>query len=102
MPVARQSALDKARADAKARKLRDEREAASALAEFVREFEAEVSDEEHHRTATGREWRMGGTEGGMQHRSAAGAGARVSMGRARRHFTTAPKNVGHPLSSVQR
>jgi hypothetical protein len=94
MPVARQSALDKAKADAKARKLRDEREAASALEEFVKEFEAEVSDEEHHR----REWRTGGTEGGMQHTSTAGAGARVAVprgggGGARRHFTTAPKDV---------
>lgn len=92
MPVARQSALDRAKADAKARKARDEREAASALEEFVREFEAEASDEDHHR----REWRTGGTEGGMQHSSSAGAGAPVAMARGggpRRHFTTAPKDV---------
>jgi hypothetical protein len=100
MPVARQSALDKAKADAKARKLRDEREAASALEEFVKEFEAEVSDEEHNK----REWRTGGTEGGMQHTSSAGAGARVAMSRggggARRHFTTAPKDVLLPFSCL--
>jgi hypothetical protein len=99
MPAARQSALDKAKADAKARRLRDEREAASALEEFVKEFEAEVSDEEHNR----REWRTGGTEGGMQHTSNTGAGARVAMARgggARRHFTTAPKDVCSPFSLV--
>lgn len=96
-PVARQSALDKAKADAKAKKLRDEKEAASALEEFVKEFEAELSDEEHQRSHE-RQWRTGGTEGGMHHSSSSGAGARVAMstgrgGGARRHFTAVPKEV---------
>ena len=42
MPVARQSALDKARAEAKAKKLRDEKEAASALEDFVKEFDSDI------------------------------------------------------------
>jgi hypothetical protein len=79
----RQSALDKARAEAKAKKLRDEKEAASALEDFVKEFDADVAEE--------REWRRGGFEGGMVHSSAAGAGGRVNMIAGRRHFTTAPK-----------
>jgi hypothetical protein len=108
MPVARQSALDKARADAKAKRLRDEKEAASALEEFVKEFEAELSDEEHHhhqRGSRSQEWRTGGVEGGMQHSSSAGVGAKITMpgarggagGGARRHFTTAPREVLKPL-----
>jgi hypothetical protein len=88
--VVRQSALDKAKATEKARKLRDEKEAASALEEFVKEFDADVSDE----TTT---WRTGGVEGGMTHTSSHGAGARVSMP-GRRHFTGAPKRVPPPHS----
>ena len=84
--VVRQSALDKAKAAEKARKLRDEREAASALEDFVKEFDADVSDD---RTTT---WHTGGTEGGILHSSAQGAGARVSMP-GRRHFTGPPKQV---------
>ena len=88
MPI-RQSALDKARAEAKAKKLRDEKEAASALEDFVKEFDADVSEE--------REWRRGGVEGGMMHSSGAGAGGRVNLGAGRRHFTTAPKvDPSHP------
>ena len=109
MPVARQSALDRAKADAKAKKLRDEREAVSALEEFVKEFEAELSDEEHQkRSHHQREWRTGGTEGGMQHVSSAGSGARVTVasgggrGAVRRHFTTAPPKVSPlPLGTVK-
>jgi hypothetical protein len=82
VPV-RQSALDKARADARAKKLRDEKEAASALEDFVKEFD--VDD---------REWRTGGTDGGILHSSSAGAGGRASLGGGgRRHFTTAPRKV---------
>jgi hypothetical protein len=85
----RQSALDKARAEAKAKKLRDEKEAASALEDFVKEFDADVSEET--------EWRQGGVEGGMMHSSGAGAGGRVNLGAGRRHFTTAPKvATSHP------
>ena len=88
MPI-RQSALDKARAEAKAKKLRDEKEAASALEDFVKEFDADVSEET--------EWRRGGVEGGMMHSSGAGAGGRVNLGAGRRHFTTAPKvATSHP------
>ena len=104
MPVARQSALDKAKADAKAKKLRDEREAVSALEEFVKEFEAELSDEEHQkRSHHEREWRTGGTEGGIQHTSSAGSGTGVMMaggmgrGGVRRHFTTGPPIVAPHL-----
>jgi RNA recognition motif. (a.k.a. RRM, RBD, or RNP domain) len=86
MHVARQSALDKAKADAKAKKLRDEREAASALEDFVKEFDADLSDD-------GQEWQTGGIEGGILHSSTQGSGARVSMGRGRRHFTAVPKHV---------
>jgi hypothetical protein len=75
--VARQSALDKAKAEAKARRQRDEIEAQSALEDFVKEFDADVDDS----------WTQGGTEGGMLHSSEAGAGTRLSMGRGRRHFT---------------
>jgi hypothetical protein len=85
----RQSALDKAKAEARAKKLRDEKEAASALEDFVKEFDVDVSEE--------REWRSGGVEGGMKYSSAVGAGGRVNMGAGRRHFTTAPKVV--PLVS---
>ena len=85
--MARQSALDKAKADAKAKRLRDEREAASALEDFVKEFDADISDE--------KEWQTGGTEGGMLHSSTQGSGTRVSMGRGRRHFTT----VANPVNS---
>ena len=82
----RQSALDKAKADAKAKKLRDEKEAASALEDFVKEFDADISDD--------REWQTGGVEGGMKHSSTQGAGARVSMGAgSRRHFTGAAREV---------
>jgi len=89
VPV-RQSALDKAKAEARAKKLRDEREAASALEDFVKEFDADVSDD--------REWRTGGTEGGMPHSPSAGPGGRVAMGGGgRRHFTTAPKDV-YPIN----
>ena len=88
MPI-RQSALDKAKAEARAKKLRDEKEAASALEDFVKEFDVDVSEE--------REWRSGGVEGGMKYSSAVGAGGRVNMGAGRRHFTTAPKVV--PLVS---
>lgn len=91
MPI-RQSALDKAKADARAKKLRDEKEAASALEDFVKEFDADVSDE--------REWRSGGVEGGIKYSSAVGAGARVSMGASRRHFTTAPKVYSPSLGSL--
>jgi len=89
VPVARQSALDKAKAEAKAKKLRDEKEAASALEDFVKEFDADLSDEDNPPTT--KEWRTGGTEGGMLHSSSQGSGARVSLprGGARRHFTTA-------------
>ena len=87
IPVARQSALDKAKAEAKAKKLRDEKEAASALEDFVKEFEADVSDDESA------QWQVGGIEGGMLHSSSHGAGARVSVGGARRHFTAAPRQV---------
>ena len=83
-PVARQSALDKAKAEARAKKLRDEKEAASALEDFVKEFDADFSDD-------AKEWQTGGVEGGILHTSAQGSGARVSMGGGgRRHFTTAP------------
>ena len=83
--------MDKAKADAKAKKLRNEREAASALEDFVKDFDADISDD--------KQWKTGGIEGGMAHTSGAGAGARVGMGRgARRHFTTAPKEV-RPLFS---
>src|SRR5271163_710687 len=93
VPVARQSALDKAKADAKAKKLRDEKEAASALEDFVKEFDADLSDDDT------KEWRTGGIEGGMLHSSPLGSGSRVVMGaRSRRHFTNAPKhNVQAPL-----
>jgi len=86
--VVRQSALDKAKAAEKAKKLRDEKEAASALEDFVKEFDADVSDE----TTT---WHTGGTEGGILHSSAHGAGARMSMP-GRRHFTGVPKQVNPP------
>jgi hypothetical protein len=84
--------LDKARAEARAKKLRDEREAASALEDFVKEFDADVSDQ--------REWKSGGIEGGILHSSGVGAGGRVSMagGGGRRHFTTAPIQVLHSMS----
>jgi hypothetical protein len=42
----RQSALDKAKADAKARKLRDEAEAASVLEDFVKDFDADTNETE--------------------------------------------------------
>ena len=86
VPV-RQSALEKAKAEARAKKLRDEKEAASALEDFVKEFDVDVSDD--------REWRTGGIEGGIAHTSSTGAGGRISMGggAARRHFTTAPRQV---------
>jgi hypothetical protein len=88
----RQSALDKAKAEAKAKKLRDEREAASALEDFVKEFDADISDD--------REWQTGGIEGGMKHSSTQGAGARISMGAGnRRHFTGAPEVI-RPLVTV--
>jgi hypothetical protein len=87
IPVARQSALDKAKADAKARRLRDEKEAASALEDFVKEFDADIADDT-------REWKAGGTEGGMLHSSTSGSGGRVVMsGGARRHFTAAPRQT---------
>jgi hypothetical protein len=89
--VVRQSALDKAKAAEKARKLRDEKEAASALEDFVKEFDADVYDE----TTT---WRTGGVEGGITHTSSHGAGGRVSMP-GRRHFTGPPKRV-LPLPDV--
>jgi|SRR5271170_1153476 len=92
--VVRQSALDKAKAAEKAKKLRDEKEAASALEEFVKEFDADISDD----TTT---WRTGGVEGGMTHTSSHGAGARVSMPMpGRRHFTGPPKRVHFPHSST--
>lgn len=84
--VARQSAFDKAKAEAKAKRLRDEKEAASVLEDFVKEFNADVSDDEHA------EWTVGGVEGGLRHSSSQSVGARVSMGGARRHFT-APRQV---------
>ena len=94
IPVARQSAFDKAKAEAKAKKLRDEKEAASALEDFVKEFDADISDETT-------EWRTGGIEGGILHSSASGSGGRVTMGRgggSRRHFTSAPKqDVGFTI-----
>jgi hypothetical protein len=83
--VVRQSALDKAKAAEKAKKLRDEKEAASALEEFVKEFDADISDD----TTT---WHTGGVEGGITHTSSHGAGTRVSMP-GRRHFTGPPKRV---------
>ena len=88
--VARQSALDKAKAEAKAKKLRDEKEAASALQDFVKEFDADLSDEDS--VPTTKEWRTGGTEGGMLHSSSHTSVTRAAMprGGARRHFTTAP------------
>ena len=87
MPVARQSALDKAKAEAKAKKLRDEREAASALEDFVKEFDSDIP--------TDTQWQTGGIEGGLLHSSTQGSGARVSMGRggSRRHFTAVQKPV---------
>jgi len=104
VPVARQSALEKAKAEAKAKKLRDEKEAASALQDFVKEFDADLSDEDN--TPTTREWRTGGTEGGMLHSSSHGSGARVSMARggARRHFTTAPRQevVTLPMNAMDK
>ena len=87
MPVARQSALDKAKAEAKAKKLRDEKEAASALEDFVKEFDSDIPSET--------QWQTGGIEGGLLHSSAQGSGVRVSMGRggSRRHFTAVQKSV---------
>jgi hypothetical protein len=87
IPVARQSALDKAKADAKAKRLRDEKEAASALEDFVKEFDADISEDT-------REWKTGGVEGGIFHSSASGSGARVVMsGGGRRHFTVVPRQT---------
>ena len=83
--VVRQSALDKAKAAEKAKKLRDEKEAASALEDFVKEFDADVTND----TTT---WQAGGIEGGMTHTSSHGAGSRVFMP-GRRHFTGPPKHV---------
>jgi membrane protein involved in colicin uptake len=86
VPVARQSALDKAKADAKAKKLRDEKEAASALEDFVKEFDADLSDEET-------QWQTGGTEGGILHTSTQGSGARIAHRGSRRHFTAIPRQI---------
>lgn len=87
IPVARQSALDKAKADAKAKRLRDEKEAASALEDFVKEFDADISEDT-------REWKAGGVEGGMLHSSTSVSGARVAMsGGGRRHFTATPRPI---------
>ena len=88
VPVARQSALDKAKADAKAKKLRDEKEAASALEDFVKEFDADLSDGDE-----GTIWQTGGTEGGILHTSTQGSGARLSHRGSRRHFTAIPRQV---------
>jgi hypothetical protein len=93
--VVRQSALDKAKAAEKAKKLRDEKEAASALEDFVKEFDADISDDDddgHNGSTNTKQWRQGGVEGGMLHSSSHGDGARVSMP-GRRHFTAAPKQV---------
>jgi len=73
LPAARQSALDKAKAEAKAKRLRDEKEAASALEDFVKEFDADISDDI---PPPG----LGPNVG----RTGAGRGSR-------RHFTGAPK-----------
>lgn len=88
LPVARQSALEKARAEAKAKKLRDEKEAASALEDFVKEFDADLSEDENTQL-----WQTGGTEGGMLHTSNQGAGAGVAYRGSRRHFTNVPRQV---------
>ena len=87
MPVARQSALDKAKAEAKAKKLRDEKEAASALEDFVKEFDSDIPNDT--------QWQTGGIEGGLLHSSTHGSGARVSVGTggSRRHFTAVQKPV---------
>jgi len=92
--VTRQSAFDKAKAEAKAKRLRDEKEAASALKDFVKEFNADVSDDEHA------EWTMGGVEGGLRHSSSQSAGARVSMGGARRHFTAIRQVLGRSSMEI--
>jgi hypothetical protein len=78
LPI-RPGGIDKAKLDAKARKRRDEKEAASALESFVKDFDVDVEDTS---------WSAGGgVEGGMSH-SSQGTGHKISMGRmSRRHFS---------------
>ena len=84
--VAKQSALEKAKAEAKAKKLRDEKETASAFEDFVKEFDADIGEE--------KQWVSGGTEGGMLYSTRTGTGSRMSLGGgARRHFTTRQAQV---------